>query len=152
MGRWAFRTVLAALVVSAAVWFGWHYVQFRTCGARTCASPTAERPIRTASGRDVAVLDARVGEKGRLVVEYLTEHDRTDVAALCEEAREVWDAVSPKLDTRRTDDAVLGPTNPRGEFLGMRHGVIPLYTCCVTTYLRAEKDRSGKWTFPDCPS
>jgi hypothetical protein len=47
--------------------------------------------------------------------------------------------------------AVLSPTSPESEFLGMKYVVVPLYTCCVSTHLRVEKDRSGSWVFPQCP-
>jgi hypothetical protein len=86
-----------------------------------------------------------------LVVNYLTSHDREDQPALCAEAKDVWDEVRKKLDTRRMDRAVLSPTSPESEFLGMKYLVVPLYTCCVSTHLRVEKDRSGTWLFPQCP-
>jgi hypothetical protein len=100
----------------------------------------------------VRVLSTREDERRRLVLDYLTEHDREDVRALCEEAKGVWQSVSRTIDTRRMDRATLGPTSPRSEFLGMKLLVVPLYTCCVSTYLRVERDRSGDWIFPECPS
>jgi len=46
---------------------------------------------------------------------------------------------------------VLSPTSPESEFLGMKYVVVPLYTCCVSTHLRVEKNRSGSWVLPQCP-
>jgi hypothetical protein len=97
------------------------------------------------------VLSTHLNEGRDLVINYLTSHDREDMPTLCAEAREVWDEVRKKLDTRRMERAVLSPTSPESEFLGMKYVVVPLYTCCVSTHLRVEKDRSGSWVFPQCP-
>lgn len=142
----------AALVVvlAAGGWFGWHYLQYRSCGERTCPPTTERAPLELDSGGTVSLLSTRVDERGRVVIDYLTDHDRTDRAALCEEARAVWEAAREELDTRRLDHAVLGPTSPKSEFLGLSYGVLPLYTCCVTTPLGADKTRDGTWTLPEC--
>jgi len=99
----------------------------------------------------VAVVNRRLDEREQPVIDYLTHIDRSDVTSNCAEVKAVWEALESQLDTRRTRRVLLGPTNPATEFLGLSKGIVPLYTCCVTTYFRVEKDRSGGWTFPDCP-
>jgi hypothetical protein len=145
------RFGLLAIGVIAAGWALWHYREFRACGERSCTPPEGEPGIRLESGREVPVLSTHLNEGRDLVINYLTSHDREDTPALCAEAEEVWDEVRKKLDTRRMERAVLSPTSPESEFLGMKYVVVPLYTCCVSTHLRVEKDRSGSWVFPQCP-
>lgn len=144
--RWIWLVVATA----AAGWFGWHYLQFRSCGDRFCTPQGDQPPIRLSSGEELPVLSTHLSDEGRLVVEYLSRRDRDDMDALCDEAKEVWKSVSAELDTRRMSRVTLGPTSPESEFLGMKYLVVPLYTCCVSTHLTVEKDRSGKWTFPQC--
>ncbi len=144
------RFGLLAIGIIAAGWALWHYREFRACGERSCAPLEGEPRIRLQSGREVPVLSSHMNEGRDLVINYLTSHDREDMASLCDEVREVWDEVRKKLDTRRMERAVLSPTSPESEFLGMKYGVVPLHTCCVSTHLRVEKDRSGGWVFPQC--
>jgi hypothetical protein len=146
-----FRVTLAVLALLAAGWSLWHYLQFRACGERSCAPAEGAPVLRLASGREVAVLSTHLDEGRDLVINYLTDHDREDMKSLCVEAREVWAAASEALDMRRLDRAVLGPTSPKSEFLGMKYVVVPLYTCCVSTHLKIQKDRTGSWVLPDCP-
>lgn len=146
---WGMIATLVALV--AAGWAGWHYLQFRSCGVRTCPPLTDRPPVRLDSGGEVGLVAIRHDGRGHLVVDYLTRHDRADRAALCTEARAVWEALRDELDTPRTERVFLGPTSPESEFLGMEYGVVPLYTCCVTTPIRADKEASGEWSFRDCP-
>lgn len=144
------RIVFFAISVAAASWALWQYLQFRGCGERSC-SPAEDAPvIRLESGREVPVLSTHMNEGRDLVINYLTSHDREDISALCEEAKEVWEEARKKLNTRRMERAVLSPTSPESEFLGMKYLVVPLYTCCVSTHLKIEKDRSGGWSFPQC--
>jgi hypothetical protein len=145
------RLGLLAIGVAAASWFLWQYLQFRGCGARACSPAEGEPMIGLESGRQIPVLSTHMNEGRDLVINYLTVHDRGDTPALCKEARQVWDQVRKKLDTRRMERAVLSPTSPESEFLGMKYLVVPLYTCCVSTHLQVEKDRSGTWVFPQCP-
>jgi hypothetical protein len=144
------RSIWLVVALAAAGWFGWHYIQFRACGERFCTPQGDQPPIRLSSGAELAVLSTHLDDGGRLVVDYLTRHDRDDMAALCDEAREVWKSVGEKLDTRRMTRVTLGPTSPRSELLGVKYLVVPLYTCCVSTHLTVEKDGSGGWTFPEC--
>jgi hypothetical protein len=146
-----FRFVLAAVAPIAAGWSLWHYIEYRSCGERSCSPPEGAPVLRLDSGRQVAVLSTRLDEGRDLVINYLTAYNREDMRALCAEAREVWEKASETLDTRRLDRAVLGPTSPESEFLGMKYLVVPLYTCCVSTHLRIEKEGSGSWVFPQCP-
>jgi hypothetical protein len=146
-----FRVTLAVLALLAGGWFLWHYLQYRSCGERSCPPPEGEPVLRLASGREVAVLSTHLDEGRDLVINYLTDHDREDMKSLCGEARDVWAAASETLDTRRLDRAVLSPTSPESEFLGMKFLVVPLYTCCISTHLEIEKDRAGRWVLPDCP-
>lgn len=146
------RWVLTLIALLAAGWFGWHYLQFRSCSERTCQAPSGEPPIVLASGKELPVLSTHLDDGRHLVIDYLTEHPRTDRGALCREAEEVWQSVKQEMNTRRVERVVLGPTSPDGEFLGMKYLVVPLYTCCVSTHLRVQKDASGKWVFPDCAS
>jgi len=138
------------LLLAASGWFGWHYRQFRSCGEHTCPPIAGREPLTLDSGEQVALVSTRVDERGRLVIDYRTDLDRADAAALCEEARAVWESARAELETGRVEHVILGPTSPSSEYLGMRYGVVPLYTCCVTTPIRADKTRSGTWTFPDC--
>jgi len=144
------RLGLLAIGVLAAGWSLWHYREFRACGERACSPADGAPRIRLESGREIPVLSTHMNEGRDLVINYLTSHDRDDTPALCDEAKEVWDEVRKKLDTRRMDRAVLSPTSPESEFLGMKYVVVPLYTCCVSTHLKVEKDRSGSWAFPQC--
>ena len=145
------RFGLLAIGVIAAGWALWHYREFRACGERSCTAPEGQPVLRLESGQEIAVLSTHMNEGRDLVINYLTSHDREDMPALCDEANAVWDEVRKKLDTRRMERAVLSPTSPESEFLGMKYVVVPLYTCCVSTHLRVEKDRSGSWVFPQCP-
>ena len=145
------RFGLLAIGVIAVGWALWHYREFRACGERSCTAPEGQPVLRLESGQVIAVLSTHMNEGRDLVINYLTSHDREDMPALCDEANAVWDEVRKKLDTRRMERAVLSPTSPGSEFLGMKYGVVPLYTCCVSTHLRVEKDRSGSWVFPQCP-
>ncbi len=145
------RYVLIAIGVAAAGWSLWHYREFRRCGERSCTPAEGEQPFRLASGREIPLLSTRMDEGRHLVVNYLTRHDREDTAALCDEAKEVWTAALERLDTRRLERAVLSPTSPESEFLGVEYLIVPLYTCCVSTHLRVEKDRSERWVLPQCP-
>ena len=147
----AARIGLLAAALAAASWSLWHYREFRACGKRSCAAPEGEPPLRLESGREIPLLSTHLNEGRDLVINYLTGHHREDMPGLCDEAREVWDEAQKKLDTRRMERAVLSPTSPESEFLGMKFLVVPLYTCCVSTHLRVEKDRSGGWVFPQCP-
>lgn len=140
-----------ALAIVAAGWALWHYREFRACGERSCSASEGEPRIRLESGQEIPVLSTHLNEGRDLVINYLTSHERDDIEALCGEAKQVWKAASEKLNTRRMDRAVLSPTSPESEFLGMKYLVVPLYTCCVSTHLKAEKDRSGNWVFPQCP-
>jgi hypothetical protein len=149
--RWLAIAVIP-VGLAAAVWSGWHYRQYESCGERSCSPASDDPTIRLESGEEIPVLSTREDERRRLVLEYVTRRDRDDLASLCEEARAVWRAVGQTIDTRRMERATLGPTNPESEFLGMKYLVVPLYTCCVSTYLRVEKDRTGAWVFPECPS
>ena len=145
------RIVLLAIGIVAGGWSIYHYREFRACGERSC-SPAADQPrIRIESGRELPVLSTTMNEGRDLVINYLTSHDREDLASLCAEATEVWQEVRKKLDTRRMERAVLSPTSPESEFLGMKYLVVPLYTCCVSTALQVKKDPSGGWVFPQCP-
>jgi hypothetical protein len=146
--RWL--VAFSVVAIAGAGWASWHSMQFRSCGARTCAPESDDPTLRLRGGREVRVLGTRQDEGRRLVIDYLTELDRADLRGLCAEAEEVWEAALTELDVRRLERAVLGATSPKSEFLGMKYGVVPLYTCCVSTYLRVEKDRSGAWTFPEC--
>ncbi|HEY7699799.1 MAG TPA: hypothetical protein VIE88_15360, partial [Vicinamibacteria bacterium] len=95
------RIGLAAVAVVAASWSLYQYREFRACGTRSC-SPADDQPrIRLESGREIPVLSTTLNEGRDLVVNYLTSHDREDLAALCAEAKEVWREVEKKLDTRR---------------------------------------------------
>jgi len=145
------RFGLLAIGVIAAGWALWNYREFRACGERSCTPPEGEPGIRLESGREVPVLSTHMNEGRDLVINYLTSHDREDTASLCDEAKEVWDEVRKRVDTRRMERAVLSPTSPESEFLGMKYVVVPLYTCCVSTHLRVEKTRSGSWGLPQCP-
>jgi hypothetical protein len=140
-----------AIGIVAAGWALWHYLEFRACGERSCSALEGEPVLRLGSGQEIPVLSTHLNEGRDLIINYLTVHDREDRPALCDEAREVWDEAQKKLDTRRMERAVLSPTSPESEFLGMKFLVVPLYTCCVSTHLRVEKDRSGNWAFPQCP-
>lgn len=145
------RLGLLAFGVLAGGWFLWHYLQFRGCGARSC-SPAADAPtIHLASGREVPVLSTHLNDERDLVINYLTSHDREDISSLCDEAKEVWEESQKKLDTRRMRRAVMSPTSPESEFLGMKYLVVPLYTCCISTHLKVEKGPSGIWAFLQCP-
>ena len=145
------RLGLLAIGVIAAGWSLWHYREFRACGERSCAAPEGEPALRLASGREIPLLSTHLNEGRDLVINYVTSHDREDLPALCDEAKQVWEEARKNLDTRRMTRAVLSPTSPDSEFLGMKYFVVPLYTCCVSTHLRVEKDRSGRWVFPQCP-
>lgn len=145
------RLAVFAVGVAAAAWSLWQYVEFRGCGARACSPVEGDPAIRLESGREVPVLSTHMNEGRDLVINYLTDHDREDMRALCDEAREVWEEARKKLDVRRMNRAVLSPTSPESEFLGMKYLVVPLYTCCVSTHLKVEKDPSGNWGFPQCP-
>jgi hypothetical protein len=147
-----FRIIFALVALVAGGWSLWHYLQFRSCGERSCRPPEGEPVLRLASGREVAVLSTHLDEGRDLVINYLTDHDREDLESLCDEARQVWTAASEALDMRRLDRAVLSPTSPDSEFLGMKYLVVPLYTCCISTHLEIEKDVSGRFVFPDCPA
>lgn len=142
---------MGAVVVVAIGWFGFHHVRALGCGARTCASPSGEAPLVLASGVEIPVVHRSLDEREQPVVDYLSHIDRTDTAALCAEVKSVWEVLEGQLDMRVARRAFLGPTNPKSEFLGLDYGIVPLYTCCVTTYFQVERDRSGNWTFPDCP-
>ncbi|MGH9321250.1 MAG: hypothetical protein ACRD21_21275 [Vicinamibacteria bacterium] len=145
-----FRSVLLVVALVAAGWFLWHYREYRSCGERFCVASGDVAPLRLESGREVPVLSTLLNEKRHLVINYLTSHARADTEALCTEAKAVWESARARLENRLMDRVVLGPTSPESEFLGMKYGVVPLYTCCVSTYLEAEKDRSGAWLFPQC--
>lgn len=145
------RLGLIVFVAAAASWFLWHYREFRSCGERSCTPAEGEQPFQLESGREIPLLSTRMDEGRELVINYLTRHDREDMAALCGEAKEVWDEARERLDTRRLERAVLSPTSPESEFLGMKYLLVPLYTCCVSTHIRVEKERSGRWVFPQCP-
>ena len=149
--RWLAIAAIPA-VLGAAVWSAWHYRQYQSCGERSCTPASDDPTIRLESGEEIRVLSTREDERRRFVLDYVTRHHRDDLASLCEEARAVWRSVSGTIDTRRMERATLGPTSPASEFLGMKYVVVPLYTCCVSTYLRVEKDESGRWIFPECPS
>jgi hypothetical protein len=149
--RWLAIAAIPA-VLAAAVWSAWHYREYRTCGERSCSPSSDDPSIRLESGEEIRVLSTREDERRRLVLDYVTRRDRNDVVSLCQEARAVWRSVSRTIDTRRMERATLSPTSPESEFLGMKYLVVPLYTCCVSTSLRVEKDDSGGWVFPDCPS
>jgi hypothetical protein len=41
----------------------------------------------------------------------------------------------------------LGPTSAKAQYLGMRWFVIPVYSCCISTYLTFEKNAAGEWQF-----
>jgi hypothetical protein len=144
------RLGLVALAAVAAGWFLWHYLQFRSCGDRACTPEAGQPVIRLSSGAEVPVLSNHPNENRDLVINYVTRHDRDDTRALCDEAKDVWEEARKNLDTRRMERAVLSPTSPKSELLGMRYGIVPLYTCCVSTHFRVEKDRSGSWIFPQC--
>ncbi len=148
--RSRFVWLVLVLALAAGGWFGWHYLQFRSCGDRFCTPQGDDPPIRLASGEELPVLSTHLSDEGRLVVDYLTRQHRDDMPALCNEAKEVWKSVSGDLDTRRMSRVTLGPTSADSEFLGMKYLVVPLYTCCVSTRLTAEKGTSGEWTFPQC--
>lgn len=146
------RIGLFALALAVAGWSLWHYREFRECGGRFCSPPEGEPRIRLESGSEIPVLSTSMNEGRDLVINYLTGHDREDTSAICDEAKEVWEEARKKLDTRRMERAELRPTSPESEFLGMKYLVVPLFTCCVSTPLRVEKDdRSGSWVFPQCP-
>ncbi len=145
------RVAILAIAVAATGWFLWHYLEFRSCGARSCSPAEGEPVLRLASGLEVPVLSTTLNENRHLVINYLTGHDREDTKALCDEAKEVWEEARKNLDTRRMNRAVLSPTSPDSELLGMKYAILPLYTCCVSTHLRVEKDRAGSWVFPQCP-
>jgi hypothetical protein len=144
------RFVWLLIALTAGGWFGWHYLQYRSCGERFCTPQSDQPPIRLSSGEELPVLSTHLSDERRLVVDYLTRHHRDDMTALCSEAKEVWKSVSSDLDTRRMSTVTLGPTSAASEFLGMKYLVVPLYTCCVSTHLTVEKDSSGQWTFPQC--
>jgi hypothetical protein len=145
------RFFVLAAALFAAGWFLWQYLEYRSCGERSCSPPEDGPILRLASGEEVSVLSTQLNEGRDLNLNYLTRHGRDDLSALCDEARRVWEAASDQLDTRRMDRAVLSPTSPESEFLGMKYLVVPLYTCCVSTPLKVERDRSGSWVFPQCP-
>jgi hypothetical protein len=145
------RLVLLSIAVAAAGWFLWHYREFRSCGERSCSPVEGEPVLRLSSGLEIPVLSTHLNDTRDLVINYVTGHDRKDTKALCVEAREVWEEARKNLDTRRMERAVLSPTSPASELLGMKYGIVPLYTCCVSTHLRVEKDGSGSWNFPQCP-
>jgi hypothetical protein len=145
------RIVFLAIAVAAAGWSLYQYLEFRSCGKRACSPAEGAPVLRLASGVEVPVLSTHPNENRELVINYVTRHDRDDTRALCDEAKVVWEAARKNLDTRRMESAVLSPTSPESELLGMKYLVVPLYTCCVSTHLRVEKDRSGGWIFPQCP-
>jgi hypothetical protein len=145
------RLALLAIAVAAAGWSLWQYLEFRSCGKRSCSPAEGEPVLRLASGREIPVLSTTLNENRQLVINYVTRHDREDTKSLCDEAKAVWEEARKNLDTRRMERAVLSPTSPESELLGMKYVVVPLYTCCVSTHLRVEKDRSGSWIFPQCP-
>ncbi len=97
------------------------------------------------------MLSTHLNENRDLVINYVTQHDREDMKALCDEAKNVWVEAQKNLDTRRMERAVLSPTSPASELLGMKYLIVPLYTCCVSTHVPVEKDSSGSWVFPECP-
>lgn len=144
------RFLLLATALVAVGWFLWHYRGYRSCGERSCSASEGAPVLRLESGREIAVLSTHLYDSRDLIINYLTVHDREDMKALCDEARQVWEKASETLDTRRLDRAVLSPTSPESEFLGMKYLVVPLYTCCVSTHLKVEKDGSGNWVFPQC--
>jgi hypothetical protein len=144
------RVAILLAAVAAAGWFLWHYLQFRSCGERACTPEAGQPVIRLPSGVEVPVLSTHSNENRDLVINYVTGHDREDTRALCDEAKQVWEEARKNLDTRRMERAILSPTSPESELLGMKYGIVPLYTCCVSTHLRVVKDPSGSWTFPLC--
>ncbi len=145
------RFALLAIGLAAAGWSLWQYLEFRSCGERSCSPVEGEPVIRLASGLEIPVLSTTLNENRDLVINYVTGHDREDTKALCAEAKDVWEEARKNLDTRRMERAVLSPTSPESELLGMKYVIVPLYTCCISTHLRVEKDRSGSWVFPQCP-
>jgi hypothetical protein len=145
------RIPLVVIGLIAAGWSIYQYLEFRSCGERSCTPDASQPVLRLASGVEVPVLSTHPNENRELVINYVTRLDREDKGALCAEAKVVWEEARKNLDTRRMKTAVLSPTSPKSELLGMKYLIVPLYTCCVSTHLRVEKDRSGDWVFPQCP-
>jgi hypothetical protein len=146
-GRQIAGHALTGIVLAAAAWVGWNYYQFQTCGRRMCPASVTEPPIVLSSGRSLPVIALHVAGDGSVMLDYMTAVKAKSMREFCAEAREVWSAVQgwPKL--AQASSVHLGLTRPRGEFIGMRWGVVPEYWCCTTTYLTVKKSKSGEWRF-----
>lgn len=119
--------------------------------AAVCQPSGRFPPISLASGESLAVLDRYGSDSGRIVIEYISAQDFLDLDRMCDEVKNVWESVREELTQEEVNKVSFGMTNTRKKYVGMRWFVIPVYTCCTSTYLTVELKDDGEWQFRNCP-